>query len=326
MRAFPEIQSRLAKLEAELNEANLQTDASNRPSVSSQQLSISPSGPSQDVSLASADKSDAGAAQEGELAPRDTKDSDGLDIEDKQVLIARYAHLKCLHDFIEEELEEILSLRKNIANGTIDRILFEDLWHLYEPGDIIYSKDNDYDQLYRVYFVTGGQSLKRARNRQETTEINAIRDKLRYWIPPEEREENDEDTIEKWLREEGSGIGTMTTLKVDCYFMGFDGEYCGPMDVCKKIRAYVGRREITSLPMFPLRFHPNKDTLLKKMEDRGRKFLFAGGHKSYDGQTLSMKRNESHVEIQSDVYVDFDAFYQSFPMKKPDLGRCKCSA
>jgi len=247
MRAFPEIQSRLAKLEAELNEANLQTDANNRLSVSSQQLSVSPSGPSQDVSLASADKSDAGTVREGELAPRDAKDSDGPDIEDKQILVARYAHLKCLHDFIEEALEETLSLRKNIANGTIERILFEDLWHLYEPGDVIYSKDNGHDQLYRVYFVTGGQSLKRARNKQETTEINAIRDKLRYWIPPEEREENDEDTIEKWLREEGSGIGTRTTLKVDCYLWALTVNTAGPWMCAKRfvLMSGEGRSQVS---------------------------------------------------------------------------------
>jgi hypothetical protein len=46
-----------------------------------------------------------------------------------------------------------------------------------------------------------------------------------------------------------------------------------------------------------------------------------GGHKSYDGKTLAMKRDESRVEIQSDVYVDFDAYYQNNPLKKPTVGR-----
>jgi len=34
-----------------------------------------------------------------------------------------------------------------------------------------------------------------------------------------------------------------------------------------------------------------------------------------------MKRDESRVEIQSDVYIDFDAFYQNNPLKKPTIGR-----
>lgn len=34
-----------------------------------------------------------------------------------------------------------------------------------------------------------------------------------------------------------------------------------------------------------------------------------------------MKRDESRVEIQSDVYVDFDAYYQNEPLKKPTVGR-----
>jgi hypothetical protein len=50
-------------------------------------------------------------------------------------------------------------------------------------------------------------------------------------------------------------------------------------------------------------------------------FFNQGGHKSYDGRTLAMKRDESRMEIQSDVYVDFDAYYQTNPLKKPIIGR-----
>ena len=236
---------------------------------------------------------------------------------------ARYTHLKVLVDFIKEELAEVIILREKIADGTQDKIRFEDLWHLFKPGDIIYSKENDYDQLFKVFFVTGGQSLKRSRTRDEANEISNIREKvsMRYFIPPELQDEDDEESIEKMLREEGSGIGTWTPFKVDCYVFGFDGESCGPVAMCKKIRAYVGDREISDLPMYPLRFHPKKDELLRRMQERGSKFLFAGGHKSYDGRTLAMKRHESKVEISSDVYIDFDAYYQFMPVRKPTVGR-----
>jgi hypothetical protein len=236
---------------------------------------------------------------------------------------ARYTHLKVLHDFIKEELADVLEMRRRIADGVQERIRFEDLWHLFKPGDIIYSKENGYDQLYKVFSVTGGQSLKRSRTREEANEISSIRDKvsMRYYIPPELQDEDDEESVEKMLREEGSGIGTWTPFKVDCFFMGFDGDHCGPIATCKKIRAYVGDREITELPMYPLRFHPEKDELLRAMQARGKKFLFSGGHRSYDGRTLAMKRTESRVEIQSDVYVDFDAYYQGNPGRKPTVGR-----
>ncbi|KAF2688057.1 hypothetical protein K458DRAFT_440781 [Lentithecium fluviatile CBS 122367] len=263
------------------------------------------------------------AAQEKEHEPEENQVATNFDVDARDLAVARYTHLKVLHDFVKDELSDVLDLRSKIANSTLENIHFEDLWHLFKPGDVIYSTENGHDQLYKVYFITGGQSLKRSRTTDEITEINNLRDKLRYWTPPPPggKDEDDEETIEKMLREEGSGIGTWTPFKVDCYMMAFDGERCGPVDVCKKIRAYQGERAITSLPMYPLRFHPKKDELLQTMLERGRKFLFAGGHKSYDGRTLSRTKDESQVEIQSDVYIDFDAFYQDFPHKKPTLGR-----
>jgi hypothetical protein len=198
------------------------------------------------------------------------------DADREQLAIARYTHMKILHDFIGDNLRDVLDLRSRIDEGKQESLRFEDLWHLFRTGDIVYSTEKGHDQLYRVFFITGGQSLKRSRNRDEINEVSLVRDKIRYFIPPEMQEEDEEETIDKMLREEGSGIGTVTPFRVDCYIMGFDGEHCGPVTLTKKIRTYVGDREITSLPIYPLRFHPKKDELLKNMEMRGRKFLFAG--------------------------------------------------
>lgn len=316
MRFLPEIETRLAKLKGELKEPTVQIDAGDPEDPTEEDASTAGKVTEDSASVPGSSDQTPDEAKT-KLKRADTE----LDADRRDLLMARYNHLECLYQFIQDELREEIEVRRRIADGTLRSIRFEDLWHLVEPGDIIFSKDHGRDQLYKVYFVTGGQALKRTRNREEITEINSIRDKLRYWIPPEQREEDDEETVEKMLREEGSGIGTWSPFKVDCYMMAFDGEYCGPIDVCKKIRPYVGEREITSLPMYPLRFHPKHDALVREMETRGRKFLFAGGHKSYDGRTLAMKRDESRVEIQSDVYVDFDAYYQDFPVKKPSLGK-----
>ncbi|KAF1963596.1 P-loop containing nucleoside triphosphate hydrolase protein [Byssothecium circinans] len=345
MRAFPEIQTRLVKLKKELEEANAQVRAEEEAKASEgkslKETEPSSETPAQDKATekcdgetpdaqveiptlakepATKDKAtsvssyaSSVASSEGDYFTNETERRDRLD--------ARYTHLKCLHDFMTTELGDLLELRKRIADGTQKDIEFEDLWHLYAPGDVIYSNDNGYHQLYKVYFVSGGQSLKRTRNAQEASEINNMRERLRPWVPPELREDGEDETLEKLLREESSGIGTWTAFKVDCYSMAFDGEYCGPIDVCKKIQPYGTPREITSLPMFPLRFHPRKDELLRELEDRGRRFLFAGGHKSYDGRTIALKRIDSRVEIQSDVYVDFDAYYQDNTSKKPELGK-----
>jgi hypothetical protein len=311
--AFPRIRERLPQLKQEMDDAKLRlassTSTQDRSSSISEEHALSPNRTSSPTSP---------PPVHGPGIKSKAVDSD----EDRAHLAeARYIHLKILHDLIVDELGEVLGLIDRIKKGIQETICFEDLWHLFKPGDIVYSKENGYDQLYRVFFVTGGQTLKRYRTRDEVVDIQSTQNKIRYYIPPEMHEDDEEETINKMLREEGSGLGTWTPLRVDCYLMGFDGEDCGPAAMTKKISSYIGDRKINTLSVFPLKFHPKKDELLRAMESRGRKFLFAGGHKSYDGKTLAMKRNESRIEIQSDIYVDFDTFYQGFPLKKPMIGK-----
>ncbi|KAH5346816.1 hypothetical protein HBI48_189150 [Parastagonospora nodorum] len=240
----------------------------------------------------------------------------------KDLASTQYQHLTILHDFVKEELGDVLSTRSKITDGTLQQIHFEDLWHLFEPGDMVYSTaENGSPRLYKVYFTSGGQSLKRARTSVEVTEIDHIRDKVRYWQPAVGQGVSEEEAVDKMLREEGSGIGTWTPFKVDCYSMLSDGERCGPIEKCQKIWPYEGSKEVTALAMYPLRFHPKKDELLRDMVERGRRYLFNGGHKSYEGKTIALTREDSELEIQSDVYVDSYAYNQDNPLTKPILGR-----
>ena len=235
-------------------------------------------------------------------------------------LSLRVAHLQCLYDFVQEELLELIELRVKIAAGTLKAISFENLWHLFEPGDLIVSRDHGHDQLYKAYSVTGGQIRKRPRTSDELREIEQIRrDKSRFI--PVDIYEVDYDDVEKEIREEGSSVGTWTPFQVDCYLMAYDGSDIGPVEDCKKVKHYFGERLVSELPLYPVRFHPEKDNFLRKMEDRGRKFLSCAGYKRYEGMTLTTRRDESYEEIESDIYIDFEEYYQRNPTKKPNIGK-----
>jgi hypothetical protein len=321
---YPAIRERMAKLKQDMEDAKAKLLADTPmpspekpPSASGDTLELSSARSTKDPEPVKTPKMDVNKNPEIDYKgePIDS-DADRADLAE-----ARYTHVKVLVDFIQEELADVLDLRSRISSGTQETIRFEDLWHLFTPGDIIYYKENDYEQLYKVFSVTGGQSLKRARTREEAYEISDARMRVglrNRYLP--DKDEDEEESIEKMLREEGSGIGIWTPFRVDCYCMGYDGMHVGPIALCKKIRPYVGERKITTLPMYPLCFHPKNSEFLRTMQERGRKFLFAGGHKSYDGRTVAMKRYESRVDLQSDVYVDFDAYYQSNPGRKPTVG------
>jgi hypothetical protein len=329
VRSFPDMENRLSQLKKKVavKNANLPADSEAESGISLQGVSNADGQPANGETTTAAENSEFGKrASDQEEAP-EFKDeavvATAVDVEASDLAAVKYAHLQALTDFVKEELGDVLRLRSEIVNGTLKHIHFEDLWHLFEPGDVVYAaaEDNS-ERLFKVYFISGGQSLKRPPTIAEITEINNLRDKMRYWKPPvgsEDREE--EEMIEEMLREEGSGIGTWTPFKVDCYSMMHDGERCGPVESCHRIWPYEGQREITSLRIYPLRFHPKKDELLETMMKRGHDYLFDEGYKSYDGKTCFIRRSDSQLEIQGDVYVDSSSFHQDLPHAKPRLGR-----
>lgn len=248
-----------------------------------------------------------------------------IDDGDEAMVLAhvQYNHLKVLVDFTKADLGHVLRLRAEIKASTLRQIQFVDLWHLFEPGDLVYAPADDGSaQLFKAYFVSGGQSLKRPPTRLESQEYSNTRSRASYFTPRHYHEGKEEEVIiEEMLREEGSNMGTWTPFKVDSYHMQFDGERCGPVEVCHKIWPFEGEQDITNLTMYPLRFHKAGDEVLKALIQRGNELLFEMGYKSYDGQSCYLDRGKSQVTIQGDVYVDATAYYQDFPAAKPRIGR-----
>ena len=217
------------------------------------------------------------------------------------------AQLEYFYNFVTEELRDVFHLRERLKSGQQEKIRFEDLWHLFEPRDIICSRRHyGRDQLYRTFAVTGGQTLKSKGG------SSAFR------VAPDDPEDDNDGMHNK---ETDVSVGTWMPFRIDCYKMAFDGVYCGPVDVCKVIRPYVGEREIANLPVYPIMYHHQKDTLLQQMEERGRKILFQGGHKSYENRSITLRaRGEMQEQIESDVYIDFEAFFQDSTELKPTFG------
>lgn len=61
--------------------------------------------------------------------------------------------LKKLIQFLDEDLRPTFDLRKQIQDGTLTHIEFQDLWHLFSPGDYVVDALND-SQIFRVLSYT----------------------------------------------------------------------------------------------------------------------------------------------------------------------------
>lgn len=239
-------------------------------------------------------------------------------------MLLRVNHLQCLCDFIRTDLSHILSLRQRIADGSIESVAFEDLWHLFKPGDLVMSTDRGRAQLFSAYHITGGQVRKRKRTKYEVDELENYQYRMEsgtrnyYEDPRDEEDPGDRgNSLEKFMAEQTNYSGSLGPLIVNCYMLVSDGMMIGPQEHYISIDPYAGEKPITELEVFPLRFHPKQDAIIKDMERRGRLFLGSPGHQSYDGLSLVLRRREVREDLHGEVFIDLDSYYANLPQCRP---------
>lgn len=175
--------------------------------------------------------------------------------------------------FLDVDLKPTFDLRRAIKEGVATEIEYGDLWHLFDLGDTVISP-NDKTQAFRVVNFTGGRDLLSTR------------------IP------SDDNRRQKSSR---MGVGGFA---VDCYNLCFDGTDYVP--VLKKflIRKYHGRRSITSLEVFPLKFDEDWEARYREFEAQGQKYLSLTrkpySHHIFRGKTI----DEPPQQLDTQVIVD----------------------
>jgi len=262
-----------------------------------------PSGPPKALLPPRKEKPVASTPQQNTVQDRKRKTKD---------LTTRLSYLQLLYDFIQSDLGSFLQLQSKMDDGTAETIAFEDLWYLFKPGEILYSKEHGHDRLYQCYSVTGGQPRRRNFSSEE-------RDMRRRY--PWEAEESDSDTEKPpVVRNKLAGIGVMTPFIIDCFYMGFDGVSVGPVDSLKRISSYNNEIRIVDLPVFPLRFHKAKDEIEAKLEAQGRRLITSYGHMSYNGTTVPIGSRSHQEDISGDIFIDLKSYYRDNPSRRPRLG------
>ncbi|CCF35661.1 hypothetical protein CH063_01351 [Colletotrichum higginsianum] len=177
--------------------------------------------------------------------------------------------LKLLIDrFFDVELTPTFELRRKIDEGTAVDIEYGDLWHLFSRGDIVVFQ-SDQTHARRVVNLAGG------------------REPLSYRFDSED---------EKVSRVDG--------FVVDCLSLHANGSTYVPKLEKVSIKRFNGKRPITSLLVYPLRFDPRKADLRTNFTAMGRRLLSLTStpccHKLVQGKTL----DEPSHELDTQVIVD----------------------
>ncbi|KAL2857194.1 hypothetical protein BJY01DRAFT_242586 [Aspergillus pseudoustus] len=207
-------------------------------------------------------------------------------------------HLRCLQEILEIDFQPLISLRRSLFEARVTRISSDNLWHLFRPGDLVVSKYDGHEQLYRVLEAQKTPDRGNQRVRQSSYAIRPRRatSDSDYSDTESSEGEGDEDNA-FWLC---------------CLHLDFDGTSIGPVSQRIPIHYFPGEKEITSLPVFPAKFISPDNKLQERLIARGKRFLVCQGHMKYDGMTTRLfSSRDDTTELQGEIYVDVRTGYRA---------------
>ena len=231
-----------------------------------------------------------------------------LSEEAKRAAAARYSTIllpewRILLKFMDEDLKVTLAVCSQIRAGTLKKIAFEDLHHLFAAGDIILALDPIYKRTdaYRVLGVQGGRKLLDQATLDEDHDRTA----------PENLEKALQNLLHAQMR--------YSSFIIDCCYYAFNGKHFGASSDYVHIPKYDGLEVITSLPVFPAKFRSDGGDWRSECISRGEKYaqicsLNKAVHKQYLGLTL----DDFPEEVDSRVIVDFHIGSYSKSSQRPN--------
>lgn len=225
------------------------------------------------------------AAEDRVSQGRTIPDVDGVPVTERNVKL-----LACLISFVDEQMQDLTFMRKQIDAGTLLNISFEYLLHLFRPGDLVFAGPhlpNEERRAYRVLYVTGGRPVLESADerwqrlgkgpeyfgRQERPRIGG------FELLPDD-----------FVSQGQQGKATkMSPLVIDCFYMDYDGYKFGPRPQRFIIPDFSGYKKIADLDVAPARFNPTCEDVRRKLRKRGRDFMGCvnSTHKEYHGSVLS---------------------------------------
>lgn len=202
---------------------------------------------------------------------------------------------RCVVDFVNETLQPV----RSYLHGAPSSVNFNNIWHLFATGSLIYVKDRSTPQkIWKVIQATGGR---------------------------------------KYLDDPGSGIPDWETkwspFVIDCYYVDFDGTNFVRINSQFTIEKFNDSMPIAGLQIMPLEVAERLLSGVKRDEfrERGEQFLtfLTPQYRYYQGTTLTQSpcgntlftQNkhdyDSHrlfvEQVESQVVVDFGRGIQANP-------------
>lgn len=228
--------------------------------------------------------------------------------------------MRCYVDFIEKEL---MPLHRQFDGSTAQKVKFDDLWHLFRVGDLIYmpaanEAGGRYHEMWRIY---------------------------RTECP--EPETSYPDSGWEFFADELQ-VSEGKSFNIFAYYIDHDGTSFGAVRHKFELASFPGERTIDSLEVFPVRYRDDHEHYLETLRSQGRdfqKFLQPNErHRAYNAWTLTRNppfdtkdadeeilRDDNReamrhaVFVESDVIVDMTEAYHANPDWRPSFHKLTVS-
>ena len=116
--------------------------------------------------------------------------------------------------------------------------------------------------------------------------------------------------------EEAETSSGLKYFKMECRYLDYNGQVFGELPIHLTIVKFRGKRRISTLDAFPLRFHSDERGVRTRLVECGRKFISMLGahHRHCRGTAFYMKDGEAvTVSVDSRVMLDAGFFRKMNP-------------
>ncbi|CAG9977275.1 unnamed protein product [Clonostachys byssicola] len=226
------------------------------------------------------------------------------------------------------DLSFFLELRSNVVERKLKTISFEHIWYLFQPGSIVWSKDQGHEQLYAVYEMTVERYRQRAtRKLPSKSRAYKISDNGDSSNQPRNLDYSYSGQFDDNRDNFHSGTGDLgedaeyPPLILKCYYTVYDGSLIGPSCRDLYITYFSGEKAVIDLPVYPVSLHPNGTAILHRFQERGRKLVSWEGHLHYEGPTLPPPYGQTSdfpfwsQELDQEVYADPKTGYRFMELR-----------
>ena len=231
--------------------------------------------------------------------------------EDTTDSVEALSDLRCLIKFIDVELKPVAD---SYRGKTRQRVFFSDLWHLFKPGDFLYSPLGNKEAAAEYLYVDGKSYLQKPNDRfQEVMRIACTAGGRPLLEPNTPNYSGAEHKTKE------------NTFLVAAYWVDFNDTRFVSRGYVNSIIPFSGERDITSLEFYPLRYSPKADEQISRWKARGEAFreYTTFKYRYYTGKSLTCAPDGYHPpeheypkhteNVDSQVVVDFGEAFVARP-------------